>query len=107
MNYLIVFSLLLVSAIAKGFCDRIRFKPSTAWFNSDWTYARGNHSWDKRTWLTKNIFSFVSDGWHFFDAVRVLSLCILITLCTNISVFWAIAFYIIHGLIFETLYRIK
>ena len=99
--------LFILSAVAKAICDKIQFQPSNAWFNSDWWLAKGDHSWDKRTWLTKNIFSFVSDGWHFFDAVRVMSLCIIVTLALQIDVYLYVGFYILHGVIFELLYRIK
>ena len=83
-----------MSAGAKALCDIIAFKigmPDTS----------------DRSWLMKNIFSFLNDWWHFGDAVRVLSLCALAVLCFNIPIYWAIGFYIGHGVVFELLYRIK
>ena len=101
---MLIFIIFLISASAKALCDRIKFKAD---FGGDWVNARGKYSWDKRTWLTKNIFSFISDGWHLFDAIRVMSLCLLGTIALSIPIYWALVFYIIHGLAFETLYRIK
>ena len=99
-----IYILLIISAIAKYFCDRIRFKGN---FKSDWMIGAGDYIWHKRTWWTKNVFSFVSDGWHFFDAVRVMSLCLIVCYALQIPAYLSIIVYIIHGLIFETLYRIK
>lgn len=96
--------ILFISAIAKGMCDRINFLGN---FKSDWMIGAGKYHWSRRSFLMKYILSPFSNGWHFFDAIRVMSLCIAITLCTNNSIFWALPLYIIHGLIFETLYRIK
>ncbi len=101
---LIALGLIFLSAISKGICDRIRFKGN---FKSDWMVGAGKYVWYKRTWLTKYIFSFVADGWHFFDMLRVMSLCIALTLCLNISIFWALLFYIVHGIIFEIIYNQK
>ena len=71
----LVVSLLVTSAIAKGMQDRINFKGN---FKSDWMVGAGKYKWNKRNWLMKYPLSFLSDGWHFMDAVRVMSLCILV-----------------------------
>ena len=71
----LVVSLLVTSAIAKGMQDRINFKGN---FKSDWMVGAGKYHWSKRTWLLKYPLSFLSDGWHFMDAVRVMCLCILV-----------------------------
>lgn len=105
---LVVLSILIIHAIAKGLQDRIRFKG--LFFDKpidDWINGLGKFSWDKRTFWTKYPFSFLSDGWHLMDAIRVMSLCIALTLCTNLSIFWALIFYIAHGIIFEITYNIK
>ncbi|MCZ7608916.1 MAG: hypothetical protein M5U17_02010 [Ignavibacterium sp.] len=73
-------ALISTSAIAKGFCDSIKFHPDTFPFQSDWWFADGNFAWNNRTWLEKTIFSFVSDGWHCFDAVRIVSLLVIAAL---------------------------
>lgn len=115
---IILSAILLVSVIAKYFCDRIRFKAN---FKSDWMIGAGKYIWYKRTWLMKYPLSFLSDGWHNFDFWRVLMLSISLSLLwiSGIDIvgliannFWTllltvIVIYIIHGLIFETLYRIK
>ena len=104
MPFILIVSLLVTSAIAKGLQDRINFKGN---FKSDWMVGAGKYKWSKRTWLLKYPLSFLSDGWHFMDAIRVMCLCILCILCTGLPIYWAIGFYIIHGLIFEINYRIK
>lgn len=72
--------LITVSAIAKGFCDSIMFHPGNFLFQGDWWLANGNYAWNNRSWLEKTIFSFISDGWHLFDAVRITSMLIIIAL---------------------------
>lgn len=104
ISFILIVSLLVTSAIAKGFQDRINFKGN---FKSDWMVGAGKYAWNKRTWWTKYPLSFISNGWHFFDMIRVMSLCIAITLCTNLAIYWALVLYIIHGLIFEATYRTK
>ncbi len=104
MNLISVIGLIFLSAISKAICDLIRFK---GYPKGDWWLAKGKFSYDKRTWLTKHIFSFAVDGWHFFDMLRVMTLCIALTLCTNISIFWALLFYTLHGIIFEIIYNHK
>ena len=96
--------LLIISAIAKGFCDRIRFKAN---FKSDWMIGAGKYVWYKRTWLMKYPLSFFSNGWHFFETVKILCLCIAITLWYELAWWFIIVFYIAHGIIFELTYRIK
>lgn len=72
--------LITLSAIAKGFCDSISFHPGAFPFQSDWWLARGEYAWNNRTWLEESIFSFISDGWHCFDAVRIVALLSLVAL---------------------------
>lgn len=66
-----------ISAIAKGFCDSIKFHPGTFPFKGDWWFAEGNFAWDNRNWLEQTIFSFVSDGWHCFDAIRIAAMLVV------------------------------
>lgn len=72
--------LITISALAKGFCDSIKSHPETFPFQSDWWLANGKYQWDNRTWLEKTIFSFISDGWHLFDAIRIVSLLVIVAL---------------------------
>lgn len=105
---LVVLSILIIHAIAKGLQDRIKFKG--LFFDKpidDWINGLGKFSWDKRTFWTKYLFSFLSDGWHFADAIKVMSLCILCTFYANLDIYYAIIIYIVHGLIFESTYNIK
>lgn len=72
--------LLSISAIAKAFCDAIRFHPSQFPFQTDWWLAKGEYAWNNRTWLQEYIFSFTSDGWHLMDAIRIASMILLVAL---------------------------
>ena len=96
-------ALLIISAIAKGMCDRINFLGN---FKSDWMIGAGKYHYTRRSFLMKYILSFISDGWHFFDAIRVFSLCMVIALYLD-NIYLVIPLYIIHGVVFEILYRIK
>jgi hypothetical protein len=94
MIYLAI-TLFLLSVLAKSNCDKKAFREG------------GVEISDGRGWIVKTALSFLLGKWHRWDAIRVMSLCIAITLCTNNSIFWALPLYIIHGVIFEILYRIK
>ena len=100
----LIMSLLVTSAIAKGFQDRINFKGN---FKSDWMIGAGKYHWSKRTWLLKYPLSFLSDGWHAFDSIKVSCLCVIATIALGIPVYWFISLYIGHGIIFELFYRLK
>lgn len=96
--------LILIHAIAKAVCDLIKFK---AYPKGDWWLAKGKYSYDKRTWLLKVPFSFLSDGWHLFETIKVLSLCIAIVLFYGWA-WWVVIFlYVVHGIIFEIIYNHK
>jgi hypothetical protein len=72
--------LITLSAISKGFCDSIKFHPGTFPFQGDWWLGKGEYLWSNRTWLETNVLSFVSDGWHLFDAVRIAALLLIVAL---------------------------
>jgi len=95
--------LFAVNLFAKLMCDLIRFKRIP---KSDWWLAEGKYSYDKRTIWTKGIFSFISDGWHFFDAVRNMSFIVAIILVLGISWYWCILGYAVYGLLFNLFYKI-
>jgi hypothetical protein len=92
MIYLAI-ALFLLSVLAKSNCDKKAFREG------------GVERSDGRGWIVKTALSFLLGKWHRWDAVRVMVLCIAIILCTNISVFWALPLYLIHGLIFEIFYN--
>ena len=93
MFYIII--IFLLSVLSKGNCDRKAFKEG------------GVESSNGKGWLMKVPFSFLLGKWHRWDAVRVMSLCIALTLCLNLPIFWALVLYIVHGIIFEILYGIE
>jgi len=92
----LIVSLLVTSAIAKSQCDRKAFKEG------------GVEPSDGKGWLRKTVLSFTLGKWHFWDAVRVMSLCILVALnipiCHEYIYISPIILYAVHGLFFETLY---
>jgi hypothetical protein len=95
----------IIYLISKLFCDWIKFKPHL--FKSDWILAKGKYNWDKRNLLTKGIFSFVSDGWHLFDAIRNMSFVIAVVIALGMSWYWCIIGYAVLGGLFNLLYKIK
>ena len=102
MIYLIAIMLLL-NLISKYFCDRIKFRGN---FKSDWMVGAGKYVWHKRTVWTKGIFSFCSDGWHFFDAARNMSLIIIVVLAFGLPLWTCIIGYAVYGLAFNILYKL-
>ncbi len=90
-----IYLILISSAIAKAMCDRKAFKQG------------GVESSNGRGWLIKAPLSFLLGKWHFWDTVRVMSLCVAITMLGGFDVYMAVIFYIIHGIIFELIYNIK
>lgn len=93
MIYLAI-ALFLLSVLAKSNCDKKAFKEG------------GVESSNGRGWIVKTALSFLLGKWHRWDAIRVFSFCLVISLYLD-KIYLVIPLYIIHGLIFETLYRIK
>jgi|GEM_PF-1479805 len=101
--------LLVIYFISKAFADKIWFRPDQAkehlsWVNADWLLAKGDYSWDKRTWWTKYVFSFLADGWHFFDGLRNFS-ALLIVIILALPFWWFFIIWFLGGVIFETIYN--
>lgn len=86
-------------------CDWIKFKPHI--FKSDWMLAKGKYSWDKRSVWTKGVFSFLSDGWHLFDAVRNMSFIIVVIMLLGVQWYYCILGYALFGGGFNLLYKLK
>ena len=95
MTLFLISIIFILSIVAKSNCDKKAFQEG------------GVERSDGRGWIVKTAFSFLLGEWHRWDAIRVMSLCIAVVLCADLPIYWALVFYIIHGLIFETLYRIK
>lgn len=118
--------LISISAIAKAFCDSIQFHTSKFPFQSDWWLAKGEYAWNNRSFLEMYFFSFISDGWHLFDAIRIVAfLAIVAVLLVKVTfkpleldedlltanepnynqglavVLYILYGYIIHGSVFE------
>ena len=127
----LIIILTTISASSKAVCDALRFRPASFPFQSDWWLAKGDYAWDSRTFLEQYFFSFVSEGWHCFDAIRITSMILLVSLLitdrykiktvkeiahineykidNNVWLFiTGIVFllYVYHGLIFEITYWI-
>jgi len=113
--------LISISAIAKGFCDAIRFHPANFPFQGDWWLGKGDYAWNNRTLLEKYVFSFVSDAWHLFDAIRITAFLLLVALLIVdikkgrkeidqhgwiAAALLVIAMYFIHGSVFEITFKL-
>ena len=111
--------LLSISAMAKAVCDKLRFNPADFPFQSDWWSERGENAWNNRTFLEKYFFSFISGGWHLFDAIRIVALLLIVSLLLVkteedkidnnqwFAVLLLVLFgYIIHGSVFEIIYNL-
>lgn len=72
--------LISISAIAKAFCDSIQFHTSKFPFQSDWWLAKGEYAWNNRSFWEMYFFSFISDGWHLFDAIRIVAFLVIVAL---------------------------
>lgn len=96
--------LVIINLISKYFCDRIRFKGN---FKSDWIIGAGKYVWHKRTVWTKGVFSFLADGWHFFDAVRNMSFIVVVVIALDIPIYYSILGYALYGGAFNLLYKLK
>lgn len=102
--------LLVVYFIAKAFADKIWFRPHQAKehlskINADWLLAKGKYSWDKRTWWTKYIFSFLADGWHFMDSIRTGSFIGCLVIGLSLPFYWFFILWFLGGVIFEVVYN--
>jgi len=110
----IVFAIILfiINLGSKLLCDLIKFKPKLFENGEDdnWWLATGKYRYDLRTVWTKGVLSFISDGWHFADAVRnmsfILTVNIVFSLVLGISLLWCIVGYAIFGLLFNLLYKL-
>ncbi len=101
--------------VSKGVSDKIRYQPILAlqlfsfikisWF-SDWLLIRGKFAHDKRNFWLKYPFSFVSDGWHFFDGLRNLALLLIIITALTLPLYWVVILWAVGGGIFEIVYNI-
>ena len=63
-------------AIANGGMDLIKFNPTDFVFQSDWWLAKGKYSWDKRSWLSKQLGVY-SDGWHHLKGWLLIGIILL------------------------------
>jgi len=103
--------LVLVFFVSKGIRDRISFRPDDFYFIKgevqDWVLGRNDFDYDKRTWLTKYIFSFCSNGWHCFDSLTIVSFCIALALLAELPLWSFVAIYYAGGVLFEITYNIK
>lgn len=113
--------LISISAVAKAVCDALKFHPASFPFQGNWWLGKGEYAWNNRTFWEKYIFSFISDGWHLFDAIRITAMLLIISMLLveikvlkkdidryewlAVTLFLLFA-YIIHGSVFEIFYKI-
>jgi len=104
--------ILVIAYIAKAIRDRIKFRPDDFWFIKnkklqDWVLGRNEFNYDKRSWLTKYIFSFWADGWHFFDSIVMFCLSICLMIISGTVWYSVFAFHYAGGIVFESTYNVK
>ena len=95
--------ILIINLLAKLMCDRIKFKKLP---KGDWWLGEGKYSWDKRSVWTKGVFSFLSDGWHFFDSVRNITVITIVVLALGLPLWTCIIGYAVYGGVFNLLYKL-
>ena len=111
IDYIVLLVFLMLAGIANSQMDLIRFRPDDAWFSSDWWMATGAFAPQYRSWLTKNILSFCSDGWHFLKTVQIFSYSFIISyfinkeLAVHCRLIGAVIVYAIIGVLFELGYN--
>lgn len=113
-DYIVILVCLAVAGIVNSQMDVIKFQPSNAWFDSNWWLALDGYAWDHRSWWTKNVFSFCSDGWHFLKMVQLLSFTFAINYLISINrnsgwyckIIGAVISYTIIGIFFEVGYNL-
>lgn len=99
--------LVVLYFVSKGIADRIWFAPSTLeWINSDWLLGKGEYAWYNRSWLLKYPLSFISDGWHFFDALRNSAMSLLVVVTLKLKWYWFFVIILLGGIIFELTYNV-
>lgn len=110
-DYTVVLFFIMLGGIANSQMDLIQFRPTEAWFDSAWWLAKNGFSPEYRSWWTKNIFSFCSDGWHFLKAVEIFSYSFIISyfinkkLAVHCKLIGAVILYAIIGVFFELGYN--
>ena len=94
-------------AIAKSETDTIRFNPQKAWYQSEYWLSKKDVS--KRSWLFKYPLSFMWDGWHLLESIKIICLYIIVGIALQLSVEYValvvLTGYLINGLIFEYFYQ--
>ena len=90
--------LVLIFAFSKVERDLIAHTPKKSLFpNCKW-YV-GNR-WKTHSFWIKNVFTFLLDGWHFWESVNVLSASILFGLLMGqYWYWWALGAYVFTGLL--------
>lgn len=111
--------LIYVAGVAKAIQDRCKinsFPKSWAWWNekTSWVYKDQMENWitGKQIgwleWLFHTVLVFVTDGWHFFQMIRQVSLVTgtcLIVVHSNVKWYWiALAILVAFNLTFELVY---
>ena len=78
--------LLFFAGLFSAAMDTIQFAPKTFIFQTNWFLVKGRFAWSERTWYTKYIFTMVSDGWHCFKFLNILSYIMAIIVFKNFNV---------------------
>ena len=98
---------LFVYAIAKSETDTIRFNPKKAWFKTEYWLSKKNIS--ERSWLYKYPLSFMWDGWHLLESIKIVCLYAIVGVGLQLSIEYVLLTiligYVVNGCIFEYFYQ--
>ena len=94
-------------AVAKSETDTIRFNPHKAWYQTD--YWLSNKNTDNRGWWLKYPLSFMWDGWHLLESIKIICLYFIVGIALQLSAEYValvvLMGYIVNGIIFEYFYQ--
>jgi hypothetical protein len=97
-NFIISSILIILAAIACGEMERLA---KGRGLNLGQWWVSGSYG---KSFLTKYIFSFLIDGWHFCKSVMIASLSLAIAIWTP-CIYSALFFYILFGIAFSFYYH--
>ncbi len=106
---IVVINLLLffISAVAKSECDTIMFDPKKAWFQTIYWLSKKDTS--KRSWLFKYPLSFLWDGWHLLESIKIVCLYAIVGIGLQLSIEYVLLTiligYVVNGCIFEYFFQ--
>lgn len=88
--------LIILFFIGESEKDIIMTNPKLSFF-PNWDYYN-RHNYTGTSWLIKNVFSWIADGFHFWKAISILIPSYFTTEILDISIYYTILFFAVSGL---------